>query len=132
MSKLVDTLRAARIELEQISSLTAKVAESLSPEPGGGGGGGGTAPGGGPSTPIVINYNESFNVNPTIGQNVTTNSPPGPRGDGDLQRAFAFFQMSYIDKSEAYQKQIVALFLSLTKKVEGLPGGVGFRMKGGG
>ena len=40
--------------------------------------------------------------------------------------------MSYIDKSEAYQKQIVALFLSLTKKVEGLPGGVGFRMKGGG
>ena len=128
MSRLVDTIREARIEMERLASASAQVAESLSPDSGGGGGG---AAGAGPSAPIVINYNESFNVNPQVGQNITTNTPPGPRGTEDLQRAFAFFQLSYIDKSEAYQKQILEAFLRLTKKVDGMPGGVGFRMKGG-
>ena len=61
MSRLVDTLREARMEMEKLAAASDRVSESLSPQ--GGGAPAGPSSGSPQATPVVVNYHETFTTN---------------------------------------------------------------------
>lgn len=126
-------LKEANVEMRKLAEANSALSDALAPGGGGGAGGAGAAP---PTVPQVVNFNT------TMVTQVDLNKRPSVRtGDGSAQksereeeliRAFGFFGMSFVDKSQQYQDQILALFRNLTKKLDGLGGSVEFRMSGGG
>lgn len=113
MGRFLDSTREAAANIERISSGLRSMPDAGSLSNPGGGGGGSAVP------PTV------FNTTVVVPQaNRTTNSPIGTRGDDIQSRAFAYYGLSSVGKSDAFIKQIVEAF----KRLLASDPGMGIRM----